>query len=114
MRPTWARWRCPPIPDSATSNEFTPWRAISLATVTPASKRAALINADVGIAAVRLGDVASSLTYGQRSLEAVRTSETSFGLWRLEELARALAQEPRARELPSEIRQARRALASQT
>jgi hypothetical protein len=85
-----------------------------LATVTPASKRAALISADVGIAAVRLGDVASSLTYGQRSLEAVRTSETSFGLWRLEELARALAQESRACELRSEIRRARRALASQT
>jgi transcriptional regulator with XRE-family HTH domain len=84
-----------------------------LATVTPASKRAALINADVGIAAVRLGDVTSSLTYGQRSLEAVHASETSFGLWRLEELARALAQEPRARELRNEIRQARRSLASQ-
>jgi transcriptional regulator with XRE-family HTH domain len=83
-----------------------------LATVTPSSKRAALINADVGIAAVRLGDVSSGLSYGHRSLEAVRVSETSFGLWRLEELARTLAQEPRARELRTEIKQARRALAS--
>jgi transcriptional regulator with XRE-family HTH domain len=84
-----------------------------LATVTPASKRAALINADVGLAAMRLGDLAGSLAYGQRSLEAVRASETSFGLWRLEELARALAQEPRARDLRTAIKQARRALASQ-
>jgi transcriptional regulator with XRE-family HTH domain len=83
-----------------------------LASVTPASKRAALINADVGIAAIRLGDISSGLTYGRRSLEAVRASETSFGLWRLEELARALAQESRARELRNEIRQARRSLAS--
>jgi hypothetical protein len=83
-----------------------------LATVTPASKRAALINADVGIAAVRLGDISSALTYGRRSLEAVRSSETSFGLWRLEELARTLAQEPRARDLRTEIRQARRSLSS--
>lgn len=85
-----------------------------LATVTPASKRAALINADVGIAAVRLGDVSSGISYGRRSLEAVRTSETSFGLWRLEELARALVQEPRARELRGEIKQVRRALASRS
>jgi transcriptional regulator with XRE-family HTH domain len=85
-----------------------------LATVAPASKRAALINADVGVAAVRLGDISSGLTYGRRSLEAVRASETSFGLWRLEELARALAQEPRARELRNEIRQARRSLASRS
>lgn len=83
-----------------------------LATVTPTSKRAALINADVGIAAVRLGDIGSGLSYGHRSLEAVRASETSFGLWRLEELARALAQEPRARELRAEIKQARRLFAS--
>ena len=83
-----------------------------LSTVTPASKRAALINADVGIAAARLGDTSNGINYGRRSLEAVRESETSFGLWRLEELARALAQEPRARELRAEIRQARRALAS--
>jgi hypothetical protein len=85
-----------------------------LATVTPASKRAALINADVGIAAVRLGDISSGLSYGQRSVEAVRASETSFGLWRLEELARALAQEPRARELRTEIKQTRRSLASRS
>ncbi len=83
-----------------------------LATVTPASKRAALINADVGIASIRLGDVNSGISYGRRSLEAVKTSETSFGLWRLEELARALAQEPKARELRAEIRQTRRTLAS--
>jgi hypothetical protein len=83
-----------------------------LATVTPASKRAALINADVGIASIRLGDVTSAISYGRRSLEAVRTSETTFGLWRLEELARALAQEPRARDLRGEIKQTRRALAS--
>jgi hypothetical protein len=83
-----------------------------LATVTPASKRAALINADVGIAAARLGDTRSGISYGRRSLEAVRESETSFGLWRLEELAKALAEEPRARELRAEIRQTRRALAS--
>jgi hypothetical protein len=84
-----------------------------LATVTPTSKRAALINADVGLAAVRLGgDISSGLTYGHRSLEAVRASETSFGLWRLQELARALAQEPRARELRGEIKQARLSLAS--
>jgi transcriptional regulator with XRE-family HTH domain len=85
-----------------------------LATVTPASKRAALINADVGIAAVCLGDISSSLAYGRRSLEAVRASETSFGLWRLEELARALAQEPRSRELRADIKQARRSLASRS
>jgi transcriptional regulator with XRE-family HTH domain len=85
-----------------------------LATVTPASKRAALINADVGIAAVKLGDISSGINYGRRSLEAVRTSETSFGLWRLEELARALAQEPRGRELRGEIKQVRRVLASQS
>jgi len=83
-----------------------------LATVTPASKRAALINADVGIAAISLGDVNTGINYGRRSLEAVRASETSFGLWRLEELARALSQEPRARELRAEIKQTRRALAS--
>jgi len=83
-----------------------------LATVTPASKRAALINADIGIAAVRLGDVTSGISYGRRSLEAVRASETSFGLWRLEELARVLSQVPRARDLRTEIKQARRALAS--
>jgi len=83
-----------------------------LATVTPASKRAALINADVGIAAISLGDIGTGINYGRRSLEAVRASETSFGLWRLEELARALAQEPRARELRAEIKQTRRALAS--
>jgi hypothetical protein len=83
-----------------------------LSTVTPASKRAALINADIGIAAVRLGDVSSGINYGRRSLEAVRASETSFGLWRLEELKKALGQEPRGRELITEIRQARRALAS--
>jgi transcriptional regulator with XRE-family HTH domain len=85
-----------------------------LATVTPASKRAALINADVGIAAIRLGDTASAITYGRRSLEAVRSSETSFGLWRLEELARALAQEPRARDLRGDIKQTRRTLASRS
>jgi hypothetical protein len=83
-----------------------------LATVTPASKRAALINADVGIASVRLGDVSSGINYGRRSLEAVRASETSFGLWRLEELGRSLAQEPRARELRTEIKQIRQLLAS--
>jgi transcriptional regulator with XRE-family HTH domain len=83
-----------------------------LSTVTPASKRAALINADVGIAAVSLGDASSGINYGRRSLEAVRASETSFGLWRLEELARALAQDPRARELRAEIKQTRRKLAS--
>lgn len=83
-----------------------------LATVTPVSKRAALINADVGVAAVRPGDVSSGISYGRRSLEAVRASETSFGLWRLEELARALAQEPRARDLRLEIKQTRRAFAS--
>lgn len=83
-----------------------------LSTVMPASKRAALINADVGIASVHLGDVASGINYGHRSLDAVRASETSFGLWRLEDLARALAQEPRARELCTEIKQARLALAS--
>jgi transcriptional regulator with XRE-family HTH domain len=83
-----------------------------LSTVTPASKRAALINADVGIAAVHLGDATSGINYGRRSLEAVRESETSFGLWRLEELARALASEARARELRAEIKQMRRALAS--
>jgi len=83
-----------------------------LATVTPASKRAALINADVGIASIRLGDINSGISYGRRSLDAVRASETSFGLWRLEELARALAQEPRARDLRAEIKQTRRALAS--
>ncbi len=85
-----------------------------LATVTPASKRAALINADVGIAAVRLGDISSGLSYGRRSLEAVRASETSFGLWRLEELARALSRESRARELRGEINQARRSFASRS
>ena len=26
MRHAWARWGCPPIPGSATSSEFTPWR----------------------------------------------------------------------------------------
>src|SRR6266545_1170151 len=83
-----------------------------LSTVTPASKRAGLYNADVGIAAIRLGDVSSGINYGRRSLEAVRTSESSFGLWRLEELARELAQEPRARELRAEIKSMRRALAS--
>jgi transcriptional regulator with XRE-family HTH domain len=85
-----------------------------LATVTPASKRAALMNADVGIAAARLGDVTSAISYGHRSVEAVRASETSFGLWRLEELARALAQEPRARELRTEIKLMRQALASRS
>lgn len=83
-----------------------------LATVTPATKRAALINADVGIAAIRLGDIKNGISYGRRSLEAVRESETSFGLWRLEELAKALAQEPRARDLLAEIRNARKTLAS--
>ncbi len=85
-----------------------------LATVAPASKRAALMNADVGIAAARLGDVSSAIGYGHRSVEAVRASETSFGLWRLEELARALAQESRARDLRTEIKQMRRALASRS
>jgi transcriptional regulator with XRE-family HTH domain len=83
-----------------------------LETVTPSTKRAALINADVGIAAVRLGDVNNGINYGRRSLEAVRASETSFGLWRLEELAKALAQEPRARELRAEIKKTRQTLTS--
>jgi len=83
-----------------------------LSTVTPASKRAGLYNADVGIAAVRLGDLSGGINYGRRSLEAVRMSESSFGLWRLEELARELAQEPRARELRAEINSIRRAFAS--
>src|SRR6266487_753663 len=78
-----------------------------LATVAPGSKRAALINADVGIASVRLGDVNSGITYGRRSLEAVRSSETSFGLWRLVDLAKALSQDSRAREFCSQVRQAR-------
>jgi transcriptional regulator with XRE-family HTH domain len=85
-----------------------------LATVAPASKRAALMNADVGIASARLGDVTSAITFGRRSVEAVRASETSFGLWRLEELARALAQEPRARDLRTEIKLMRQALASRS
>jgi transcriptional regulator with XRE-family HTH domain len=84
-----------------------------LATVAPASKSAALMNADVGLASVRLGDIASGIDYGHRSLEAVRAAETSFGLWRLEELAKALAQDSRAREFCSEVRQMRRALSSQ-
>jgi hypothetical protein len=56
--------------------------------------------------------VPSALRYARISLKAVRESETSFGLWRLEELADALAQESRAHELCAEIKQARRALAS--
>jgi transcriptional regulator with XRE-family HTH domain len=83
-----------------------------LATVTPASKRAALVNADVGIASVRLGDVVSGISYGRRSLEAVRASETSFGMWRLVDLAKALSQDSRAREFCAEVRQVRRSLAS--
>lgn len=83
-----------------------------LATVTPASKRAALINADVGLAAVRLGDVGSGISYGQRSIDAVRASETSFGLWRLEELAKALANEAKAREFCHDVKQIRRSLSS--
>jgi hypothetical protein len=84
-----------------------------LATVTSDSKRIALINADVGIATARLGDVSHAITYGRRSLEAVLESETSFGMWRLEDLGRVLAGEPKARELRAEIKQARLALASQ-
>ena len=84
-----------------------------LAAVPPASKRAALVNADLGIASVQLGDVASSINYGRRSLEAVRASETNFGLWRLEELASTLTQDSRARDLCSEVRQVHRSLASQ-
>jgi hypothetical protein len=72
------------------------------------------MNADVGIASARLGDVTSAITFGRRSVDAVRASETSFGLWRLEELARALAQEPRARDLRTEIKLMRQALASRT
>jgi transcriptional regulator with XRE-family HTH domain len=83
-----------------------------IATSTSESKRLALINADVGLASVRLGDVTSAISYGRNSLQAVRESETSFGLWRLEELARALAQEPGAAELRAEIKHARQALAS--
>jgi transcriptional regulator with XRE-family HTH domain len=84
-----------------------------LATVAPASKRAALVNADLGVASVRLGDVAGGIDYGRRSLDAVRAAETSFGLWRLEELAEVLARDSRARDFCSEVRQARRHLASQ-
>lgn len=83
-----------------------------LATVTPASKRAALINADVGIASVRLGDIASGISYGRRSLEAVRVSETTFGMWRLVDLAKALSHDSRARDLCAEVRQVRRSLVS--
>jgi hypothetical protein len=83
-----------------------------LATVTPASKRAVLVYADLGIAAVRLGDVSNGISYGRRSLDAARTFETSGETRRLEELARALAQEPKARELRAEIRKASHALAA--
>lgn len=83
-----------------------------LATITPASKRAALVYADVGIAAVRLGDVSNGISYGRLSLEAARASEARSRLGRLDELAQALAQEPKARELRAEIRQAHQALAS--
>jgi hypothetical protein len=65
-----------------------------------------------GMASVRLGDVTSGINYGRRSLDAVRASETSFGLWRLEELPKALAQQPRARQLRDEIKQTRQTLAS--
>lgn len=85
-----------------------------LATVTSASKLAALVNADVGIAAVRLGDIGSGISYGQRSIDAVRASESSFGLWRLEELAKALANEARAREFCHDVKQIRRSLASRS
>ncbi len=84
-----------------------------LATAAPASKRAALINADLGVASVRLGDVCGGIDYGRRSLDAVRASETSFGLWRLDELADVLARDSRARDFCHEVRQARRYLASQ-
>ena len=69
--------------------------------------------AEVGIALVRLGDSVGGISYGRRSLEAVREHETSFGLWRLEDLAKALAQDSRAREFCAEVKQIRRSLASQ-
>ena len=71
-----------------------------------------MVYADLGVAAVRLGDVSNGISYGRRRIEAARTFETSSELRRLEELAQALAQEPKARGLRTEIRQARQALAS--
>src|SRR5262249_58020828 len=78
-----------------------------LATVMPASKKAVLVYADLGIASVRLGDVSNGISYGRRSLEAARAFEASWELLRLEELARALAQEPKARELRPEVKKKR-------
>ena len=48
------------------------------ATVTSDYKRVALINADVGLAAVRLGDVSNAIVYGHCSLEAIWLAELAW------------------------------------
>jgi hypothetical protein len=77
-------------------------------------KRTGRVLATIGLALAAIGDTAEAIKFGQRSLEAVRTSKAKYGLSRLSELGATLGSEtgPGARELRDGIRVTRQDLAS--